>query len=113
MPRTIPRTFSTRTARALVGVGPMTWDDNVAAYAQNYANQRAGDCNLIHSGGQYGENLFWGWGADYSAADAVNSWVSEAADYDYNSNTCAAGKQCGHYTQVVRRNSVRLGCTSS
>ncbi|KAF2294253.1 hypothetical protein GH714_008615 [Hevea brasiliensis] len=28
-------------ARAAVGVGPMTWDNNVAAFARNYANQRA------------------------------------------------------------------------
>ncbi|ERN09638.1 hypothetical protein AMTRI_Chr08g202500 [Amborella trichopoda] len=97
-------------ARTRLNVGPLTWDDNVAAFAQNYANQRARDCNLIHSGGPYGENLFGGSGADFSAADAVNAWVNEKADYDYNSNTCAAGKQCGHYTQVVWRNSVRLGC---
>ncbi|KAE8692991.1 Pathoproteinsis-related protein 1C [Hibiscus syriacus] len=36
--------------------------------------------------------------------------VNERADYDYNSNSCASGKVRGHYTQVVWRNSVRLGC---
>ncbi|CAN6450668.1 unnamed protein product [Victoria cruziana] len=97
-------------ARAEVGVGPISWDDTVAAYAQNYADQRIGDCSLIHSGGPYGENLFWGSGRDFTAVDAVNSWVSEKSDYDYASNTCASGQVCGHYTQVVWRNSVRLGC---
>ncbi|KAI3991461.1 hypothetical protein MKX01_000548 [Papaver californicum] len=43
-------------ARAKVNVGPLVWNNNLAAYARNYANQRAGDCNLIHSGGPYGEN---------------------------------------------------------
>ncbi|RWW14637.1 hypothetical protein GW17_00021576 [Ensete ventricosum] len=38
-------------ARAAVGVGPVSWDNTVAAYAQNYANQRAADCQLVHSGG--------------------------------------------------------------
>ncbi|KAJ0963335.1 hypothetical protein J5N97_028457 [Dioscorea zingiberensis] len=60
-------------ARSDVGVDPVTWDDTVAAYAENYANQRAGDCDLIHSNSgsyNYGENLFGGSGADYSAADA-------------------------------------------
>ncbi|XWS67537.1 hypothetical protein CRYUN_Cryun04dG0014900 [Craigia yunnanensis] len=97
------------TARAAVGVGPMTWDNTVAAYAQNYANQRIGDCKLVHSGGRYGENIAWG-SADLSGTAAVRMWVDEKANYDYTSNTCAPGKVCGHYTQVVWRNSVRLGC---
>ncbi|KAM0937358.1 putative CAP domain-containing protein [Dioscorea sansibarensis] len=97
-------------ARSAVGVGPVTWDTTVAAYAQNYANQRIGDCKLVHSGGPYGENLFWGSGAEFTAADAVNSWVSEKQYYDYASNTCAAGKVCGHYTQVVWRSSTSIGC---
>ncbi|KAJ0011318.1 hypothetical protein Pint_34572 [Pistacia integerrima] len=98
-------------ARAAVGVGPVTWDNTVAAFAQNYANQRIGDCALVHSGGggKYGENLAWS-SADLSGTDAVKMWVDEKADYDYNSNTCAAGKVCGHYTQVVWRDSVRIGC---
>jgi pathogenesis-related protein 1 len=98
------------TARTEVGVPPLTWDDTVAAYAQNYANTHIGDCNLVHSqGGSYGENLA-GSPGDLSGADAVKLWVDEKASYDYNSNTCAAGAECGHYTQVVWRDSVRLGC---
>ncbi|KAF8019719.1 hypothetical protein BT93_G0422 [Corymbia citriodora subsp. variegata] len=33
--------------------------------------------------------------------------------YNYNSNSCAPGKICGHYTQVVWRNSVLLGCAKA
>ncbi|CAD6220342.1 unnamed protein product [Miscanthus lutarioriparius] len=33
--------------RADVGVGNVTWNATVAAYAQSYANQRAGDCRLV------------------------------------------------------------------
>ncbi|GJN10355.1 hypothetical protein PR202_ga28443 [Eleusine coracana subsp. coracana] len=36
-------------ARAAVGVPPVTWDNTVAAWAQNYANSRRGDCKLVHS----------------------------------------------------------------
>ena len=97
-------------ARAQVGVGPMEWDDTVAAYAQSYANQRINDCNLIHSRGPYGENLFWGYGADFTGRDATFMWISEKQFYDYGSNSCLSGQQCRHYTQVVWRNSVRLGC---
>ncbi|XP_022762226.1 pathogenesis-related protein 1-like [Durio zibethinus] len=95
-------------ARATVNVGPMKWDDKVATFASNYANQRKGDCKLVHSGGPYGENLA-GSSADLSATAAVNMWVAERPKYNYNSNSCVGG-ECRHYTQVVWRNSVRLGC---
>ena len=95
-------------ARAEVGVPPLKWDENVAAYAQNYANQRIGDCNLVHSGGPYGENIAWG-STDLSGTDAVNMWVSEKPNYDYTLNSCVGG-ECLHYNQVVWRNSVRIGC---
>ncbi|GJN10357.1 hypothetical protein PR202_ga28445 [Eleusine coracana subsp. coracana] len=64
-------------ARDDVGVDPLTWDDTVAAYAQSYAEHRQGDCALVHSqGGPYGENIFWGSaGGDWSAVDAVKSWL--------------------------------------
>ncbi|XP_050210805.1 basic form of pathogenesis-related protein 1-like [Mercurialis annua] len=98
-------------ARIAVGAGlePMTWDNTVAAYAQDYANQRINDCALIHSSGSYGENIAASSG-DFSGTGAVKLWVDEIAFYDYNSNSCATGEQCGHYTQVVWRQSVRLGC---
>ncbi|KAI3881944.1 hypothetical protein MKX03_029547 [Papaver bracteatum] len=97
-------------ARANVNVGRLVWNNNLAAYARNYANQRSGDCSLIHSGGPYGENIAMSTGF-LSPADAVNMWVSEISYYDYGSNSCQGG-ECRHYTQVVWRNSVRLGCAS-
>ncbi|KAD5317937.1 hypothetical protein E3N88_17883 [Mikania micrantha] len=96
-------------ARAQVGVGNMVWNTTVAAYAQSYANQRIGDCNMVHSGGPYGENLAEGSGT-FTGTVAVNLWVNEKTYYDYTTNTCASGHGCGHYTQVVWRNSVQLGC---
>ncbi|CAN7082233.1 unnamed protein product [Brassica oleracea var. botrytis] len=54
----------------------------------------------------YTQNIAWSSG-DMSGVEAVNMWVSEQADYDYGSNTCASGKQCGHYTQIVPHNVAR------
>ncbi|CAN6482172.1 unnamed protein product [Victoria cruziana] len=96
------------TARAAVGVGPLAWNDTVAGYAEAYADRRAADCALIHSGGPYGENIYWNSG-DADAADAIDYWVSEEAYYDYDSNTCI-GWECLHYTQIVWRDTTRLGC---
>ncbi|KAJ1287633.1 hypothetical protein BS78_02G025500 [Paspalum vaginatum] len=98
-------------ARADVGVGPVSWDDTVAAYAEIYAAQRQGDCALQHSDGPYGENIFWGpAGTDWSASDAVDSWVSEKQYYDHDTNSCTDGQECGHYTQVVWSDSTNIGC---
>jgi pathogenesis-related protein 1 len=101
-------------AREVLGVGQVSWDDNVAAFAQSWAEHLAGDCKLEHSGGggMYGENLFGGFGANYTAADAVGSWVAELRWYDHDSNSCSAppGQSCGHYTQVVWRDSTTIGC---
>ena len=95
-------------ARAQVGVPNITWDNTVVTYAQNYANSRIGDCNLVHSNGNYGENLAKGSGS-FTGTATVNLWVSEKSCYNYNNNSCVGG-QCLHYTQVVWQNSVRLGC---
>ncbi|KAG6761260.1 hypothetical protein POTOM_034468 [Populus tomentosa] len=95
-------------ARSQVTVANIIWDNTVAAYALNYSNSRISNCNLVHSNGPYGENLAKGSGS-FTGTAAVNLWVAEKPYYDYASNSCVGG-QCLHYTQVVWRNSVRVGC---
>ncbi|CAJ2628528.1 unnamed protein product [Trifolium pratense] len=97
-------------ARSEVGVPNIVWDDTVAAFAQNYANQRT-DCQLIHSSGDhggYGENIAMSFG-DFSGTGAVEMWVDEIGNYDHDSNSCVGG-ECLHYTQVVWKDTVRVGC---
>ncbi|XP_010489949.1 PREDICTED: pathogenesis-related protein 1A-like [Camelina sativa] len=98
-------------ARNAVGLDPLVWDDEVAAYAASYANQRISDCALVHSNGPFGENIAMSSG-EMSAEDAAGMWINEKQYYDYSSNTCndPYGGTCLHYTQVVWRNTVRLGC---
>ena len=43
----------------------------------------------------------------------VDEWGSETQYYDYGSNTCQAGQQCGHYTQVIWRSTQQVGCGSA
>ena len=97
-------------ARAEVGVGPLVWDYKLASYAKKYANQHINDCELVHSGGPYGEDLSWSSAPDIPGVEAVKYWVDEKANYDYKSNSCIGDKMCGHYTQVVWRDTVRVGC---
>ncbi|PIA25038.1 hypothetical protein AQUCO_13300027v1 [Aquilegia coerulea] len=82
------------TARAQDGVGAM----------------RASTCSLVLSNGPYGENLAWSASSTFTGIAAVNVWVADKQFYTYSTNTCATGKVCKHYTQVVWQNSVRLGC---
>ncbi len=87
-------------------IPPLTWDAKVAMAAQTVADS----CQFQHSGNGYGENIYASAGTTPTPTEVVGSWTSEKANYTYSSNTCAANKTCGHYTQVVWRDSQRLGC---
>jgi hypothetical protein len=94
--------------RAAIPVPPLAWDPNLAASAAAYA----AECMFEHSGTKgVGENLAAYAPPGGQKADApVDDWVGEGADYDYASNSCAPGKACGHYTQLVWKSSQRVGC---
>jgi pathogenesis-related protein 1 len=83
----------------------MSWSSTIAASAQAFTT----NCVFADTGPPYGSNAFAGTGT-YTPAQVVASWVGEDANYDYATNTCAPGQMCGHYTQVVWRDSVGLGC---
>jgi hypothetical protein len=112
-------TLAHNEARSKVGVGPMTWDPALATIASKWAamcQDTDGNGLLDHNAGRsegyptyVGENIYASTGTA-NGTGAVKSWVSESVDYDYDANTCASGKICGHYTQVVWRASVKLGC---
>ncbi|KAI3881086.1 hypothetical protein MKX03_015716 [Papaver bracteatum] len=97
-------------ARAEVNVAPLVWNETVATYASNYANQLAGNCTLVLSGGPYSENLALGSG-DLSTADVEQLWLGQKSNYDHESNSCQGGPENRvHYINVVCRNSASLGC---
>ncbi|XP_008798924.2 pathogenesis-related protein PRB1-3-like [Phoenix dactylifera] len=95
-------------ARAAVRVGPLKWNRTLENFARRYAMQHVRDCrNVPPPGSRYGSNIYIG---RVTASAAVASWVSEKRNYRCPSNTCAAGKTCSHYTQVVWKASTQLGC---
>ncbi len=94
---------------------PMTWSEQIAGSAQSVANDLAArGCQLEHSSTSYGENLYWSSGKS-SVTGVVDAWESESKCYTYGrypdicnlNNGCLA---CGHYTQVIWRDSTQLGC---
>ncbi|GME68658.1 unnamed protein product [[Candida] boidinii] len=87
--------------RAKHGVNALTWDSEVAAYAQAYADKYTCSGSLTHSGGPYGENLAIG----YTTTGSVDAWYSEGDNYDYS--TCNV---YDHFTQVVWKSTTKVGC---
>lgn len=90
---------------------PLIWDRSLARYARRWGAQRAGDCQMLHSYGPYGENIFWAGQDHWTATEAVQSWVRENQFYNPETNQCDPGQMCGHYTQVVWKGSSRVGCS--
>jgi len=99
-----------------LGVAPLSWSDDLSAFAQAWAEHLASrGCRLEHrprSGPwaqRHGENLFYGRGGRYTALTASRSWQSEAADYRYQVVSGSNFARTGHYTQMVWRDTQRLG----
>jgi uncharacterized protein YkwD len=101
---------------------PMVWDDAIAAHALAYTQMcvdTEAPAGLVdHSSLGYrsnaagfpyvGENVF-GSGGPATPKGAVDAWAAEKANFTYPSS-CAGS--CGHYTQVVWRESTHLGCAN-
>lgn len=111
------------TWRAEVGVSNLKWSatlaDSAQAWAESLKANRA--CKMVHSqAADVGENLYWASPLMYSSGrlelqpitptHVTDNWGGEKKDYSYASNTCASGKVCGHYTQVVWKNTTEVGC---
>ncbi|XP_061353923.1 pathogenesis-related protein 1-like [Gastrolobium bilobum] len=90
---------------------PFAWDEKLASFARGYLMQRYNDCKMVHSTADYGENLFWGRKRHWTPSDAVYFWYREKRWYDFNTRKCASPpKMCDHFTQIVWRDSTRVGC---
>jgi pathogenesis-related protein 1 len=73
-----------------------------------------GKPQLVHATGTgQGENIWAGGANYYSTADMVNSWASEKNNWNGDAKTCASGKVCGHYTQMVWRTTTDVGCATA
>ena len=96
----------------------LTWNNDLAATAAAWAAQCVDtdqpigliDHNPGRSNGHpyyVGENIF-GSGGGASGPEAVQLWASEGADYTYATDSCNG--ICGHYTQIVWRTTLEVGC---
>jgi uncharacterized protein YkwD len=87
----------------------LTWSDELAAVAQAWADQlRDAGCAFEHSSTPYGENLAAGTTGSLSPGDVIAMWYDEIADYDFKKG--GFSMSTGHFTQVVWKDTTRLGC---
>lgn len=95
--------------RAMVGTAPLAWSGRLATVAQDWADHLLANGQFNHSHNpKYGENLFEITGGSASPGDVVKAWADEARDYRYSSNNCEG--VCGHFTQIVWRDTKEVGC---
>jgi pathogenesis-related protein 1 len=99
---------------------PVSWDPILANSAYNYTVRCQGSGGLLsHNAnrttdyaalggtGYVGENIYATTANTVAPADAVNDWMTEASQFSYAADDIGDG---GHYTQVVWRASIRIGC---
>jgi len=88
----------------------LQWSADAAKTAQAWADR----CQTTHNPdrGNLGENIAFATLDFFTTAGVVQSWAAEASNYNYGTNACAPGKACGHYTQLVWRNTTHVGCAT-
>jgi len=85
---------------------PMTWSPTLASFS----SLQVSSCVFGDGNGPYGVNTFATALQPPTEEEVTGGWGSEAAFYNYADNSCEAGKDCLHYTQMVWRDTVEVGC---
>jgi len=106
--------------RTRVGVPALAWDGKLAADAAIWAAALARNGNFEHSPADssdpdvQGENLWAGTPGAWSPEEMVGYWVAEKRDYVPGIFPAVSRsgdlEQVGHYTQVIWRNTRKVGC---
>lgn len=105
-----------RAAEGASNMEVMRWNSKLAELAQKWSD----GCEFDHGQPPFdagslgyeslGQNLYVNSDLGKGMRAGVQAWFDEKSDYNYDSLTCAPGKQCGHYTQVVWGTSKEVGC---
>lgn len=98
-------------ARAEHCAPPLAWSDELAATADAWAAElQSRGCPLEHSTNGLGENLFMATAGSRTPTEAVQVWVDERDLYDFDAG--GFDMRTGHFTQVVWRETQRVGCAT-
>jgi len=95
---------STNFFRAEHNATDVAYNETLAAFASEYLSDNE-NCDFVHSGGPYGENLAIGY-AD--VVGAIDAWGNERDEYNFDDPDFDT--RTGHFTQLVWRNTTDVGC---
>lgn len=95
---------------------PLEWSPMLASDALDWARHLAEidkgqhDTDIV---GKEGENLWWGTANAFSFGDMVAAWGSEKKSFQEGTfPDCKTSRRAvvGHYTQIIWRNTLSVGC---
>lgn len=98
------------------GVPPLTLNKDMSKLSQKWAEELAKKDAMAYSlNKEYGESIYCGWSADpntkVSARDCVDKWYSEINDFSFGNEPEVL--TCGHFTQIIWRDTKELGVGSA
>lgn len=110
-----------------VSLPVLSWSQDLADFAQEWSDNLASRCGVIEHRNQrsYGENIALRSSTrvtqPFSPREVVAGWAAEEACWDFGTiqgsercdAACAAdinSSGCGHYTQIIWRDTERVGC---
>uniref|UniRef100_A0A671QZS7 GLI pathogenesis-related 2 n=1 Tax=Sinocyclocheilus anshuiensis TaxID=1608454 RepID=A0A671QZS7_9TELE len=94
------------------GAPPLTINKNLCRSSQEWAEYLLSISTLMHSSGEYGENVYYAWSSASKRLtgqrrEAVESWYSEIKDYNFSRPGFTS--KTGHFTQVVWKDTKEVG----
>ncbi|XP_042612240.1 ancylostoma secreted protein-like isoform X2 [Cyprinus carpio] len=92
------------------GAPPLTINKNLCRSSQEWAEHLLSIRTLMHSNGEYGENVYYAWSSAnkrLTGREAVESWYSEIKDYNFSRPGFSS--KTGHFTQVVWKDTNEVG----
>lgn len=92
-------------------IPPLRWSTQLEATAQEWAEHLSSIGSLEHDRSRrVGQNLFASYGRRVPPTFVVGQWAGESKDYDERKFQCAGGAVCGHFTQLIWRETEEVGC---
>ncbi|OAL53465.1 PR-1-like protein [Pyrenochaeta sp. DS3sAY3a] len=91
----------TNTYRKQHNATGLQWNETLAGFAEEWA----GECGFVHSGGPYGENLAAGYP---NASASIIAWGQERELYNFQGGEFSP--ETGHFTQLVWKTTSQVGC---